>query len=362
MSITMPLSSSPPTTPLSPRCEEISHVSYTNFALSLFILLGILVSYLPQHIRIIRRRSSYGLSPWFVLLGTTSGTCAFANILVLPKSRLDVGCCRDVDGFACLAGLLGIAQVGVQWSCFTLILLLFLIFFPREDTTITAIPSHPSSPTRTTAALAQTLPSTNDTTTVFPPPESNIHHHNDHVNDATTRHPNGKPKSLLSSSESATHTHLPPTYRLALAVTGISILHAVLTMIVSGLVLILSPQNAQPLANILGLSSTLLASIQYFPQIHTTWMLGTVGSLSIPMMCIQTPGSFVWAGSLAARFGIEGWSTWGVYLVTGCLQGTLLVMGIIFEYRNWKNRKLVEEAEGVGQQDSEETPLLGTRD
>jgi hypothetical protein len=131
---------------LDPRCEEISHVSYTNFSLSLyvsshplppriymyasaltpnvpvtrFILVGILISYLPQHIRIISRRSSYGLSPWFVLLGTTSGTCAFANILVLPKSRLDIGCCRQVDEFACVAGLLGIAQVGVQWSCFTI--------------------------------------------------------------------------------------------------------------------------------------------------------------------------------------------------------------------------------------------------
>lgn len=48
-------------------------------------------------------------------------------------------------------------------------------------------------------------------------------------------------------------------------------------------------------------------------------------------MVIQTPGSFVWAGSLAARLGIEGWSTWGVYLVTGFLQGSLLVMGIYFE-------------------------------
>jgi hypothetical protein len=88
-------------------------------ALSSFILLGILISYLPQHIRIIRLRSSYGLSPYFVLLGTTSGTCAFANILVLPRSRADVACCREVDEFACVAGVLGIAQVGVQWSCFT---------------------------------------------------------------------------------------------------------------------------------------------------------------------------------------------------------------------------------------------------
>ena len=51
------------------------------------------------------------------------------------------------------------------------------------------------------------------------------------------------------------------------------------------------------------------------------------------MMLIQTPGSFVWAGSLAARLGIEGWSTWGVFLVTGCLQGCLLFMGIWFEVK-----------------------------
>jgi len=50
-------------------------------------------------------------------------------------------------------------------------------------------------------------------------------------------------------------------------------------------------------------------------------------------MLIQTPGSFVWSGSLAARLGIEGWSTWGVFLVTGCLQGCLLGMGIYFEVK-----------------------------
>lgn len=85
------------------------------------------------------------------------------------------------------------------------------------------------------------------------------------------------------------------------------------------------------LANILGLMAASLACVQYFPQIWTTYQLGHVGSLSIPMMVIQTPGSFVWAGSLAARLGTEGWSIWGVNLVTGCLQGCLLVMGIYFE-------------------------------
>jgi len=83
-----------------------------------FILLGILVSYLPQHYRIIARRSSEGISPYFVLLGTTSGTCGFGNILTLPASRADLGCCREISGFECFAGLLGVAQVGVQWACF----------------------------------------------------------------------------------------------------------------------------------------------------------------------------------------------------------------------------------------------------
>lgn len=61
------------------------------------------------------------------------------------------------------------------------------------------------------------------------------------------------------------------------------------------------------------------------------------------MMCIQTPGSFVWAASLAARFGPSGWSAWGVYVVTGTLQGTLLVMGSWYEIQQRrKERKEIE--------------------
>jgi hypothetical protein len=57
------------------------------------------------------------------------------------------------------------------------------------------------------------------------------------------------------------------------------------------------------------------------------------------MMCIQTPGSFVFAGSLAARLGKEGWSSWGMFVVTGVLQGILLGMGISFEVRDWRERE-----------------------
>lgn len=115
--------------------------------------------------------------------------------------------------------------------------------------------------------------------------------------------------------------------------------------------------------------ATVLASIQYFPQIYTTLRLKRVGSLSIPMMCIQTPGSFVWAASLAARLGMEGWSAWGLYIVTALLQGSLLVMGVYFEYISPKRknkaalherdeRTLNGERYEPDGHPSEETPLL----
>jgi hypothetical protein len=57
-------------------------------------------------------------------LGTTSATSGFANIINLEKSRHDVGCCAELSGFECTAAVLGIAQLGVQWLCFSLMYVL----------------------------------------------------------------------------------------------------------------------------------------------------------------------------------------------------------------------------------------------
>jgi hypothetical protein len=123
------------------------------------------------------------------------------------------------------------------------------------------------------------------------------------------------------------------TWKTAVTVAFVCLLHGLAVIITSAALIMSRPHQLGTWANILGITATVLAAIQYLPQIWMTWHLGHVGSLSIPMMLIQTPGSFVWSGSLAARLGIEGWSTWGVFLVTGCLQGCLLAMGISFEVR-----------------------------
>jgi uncharacterized protein with PQ loop repeat len=51
----------------------------------------------------------------------------------------------------------------------------------------------------------------------------------------------------------------------------------------------------------LGLSSALLAALQYAPQIVHTYRLKLVGALSIPMMLIQTPGGFIMVFSIMIR-------------------------------------------------------------
>ncbi|KAF2838807.1 PQ loop repeat protein-like protein, partial [Patellaria atrata CBS 101060] len=262
------------------RCTELAHPDKFNFGLSLFILVGILVSYLPQHLRIIFRRSSEGLSPLFVLLGTVSGTCAIFNIVSLPTSQADVACCKEISGLACTASILGIAQVGVQWFCFFIIMLLFIIFIPRP------IPSR------------------------------------------------ANPRASWENTPS-------PTWREAVTVVAICMATFVAVFIITGVFFLRYPQNLQVWANLLGASAGVMACIQYLPQIWTTWRLQHVMSLSVPMMCIQTPGSFVFAASLGLRLGWDGWSAWGVYIVTGILQGFLLVMGIIFLIRDRKADKKV---------------------
>lgn len=54
-------------------------------------------------------------------------------------------------------------------------------------------------------------------------------------------------------------------------------------------------------ATFLGVSSALLSAVQYAPQLIKTYQLKLVGALSIPMMCIQSPGAVLMVLSIALR-------------------------------------------------------------
>lgn len=115
-------------------------------------------------------------------------------------------------------------------------------------------------------------------------------------------------------------------------------IHGLAVVVVSTALALGAPSHLGAWANVLGVTSAVLAAIQYIPQIWTTYRLKHAGSLSILMMCIQTPGGFLFAASLGARLGWGGWSSWGVYVLTAIMQGILLVMAIRYEWPSKADR------------------------
>lgn len=85
------------------------------------------------------------------------------------------------------------------------------------------------------------------------------------------------------------------------------------------------------IANANGLLSTALTMMKYVPQIHTTYKLKHPGTLSIGMMCIQTPGGALFTLTLMMTKASQ-WSSWISYFVAFILQGFLLSMCIYYEY------------------------------
>lgn len=119
------------------------------------------------------------------------------------------------------------------------------------------------------------------------------------------------------------------------------------------------------IANVNGLMSTLLIFIKYVPQIHTTYKLKHPGTLSVGMMCIQTPGGAIFTATLFFTKGSH-WSSWISYVFGVLLQGTLLSMCLYYEYfkggAKEAERREVERIveENLHEADPEADPLLNS--
>lgn len=260
---------------MKPYSCSYEHDSF-QLLISIFILIGINASYLPQHFKIIKTKSSAGISPYFLLLGTTSALCNVINILI--NQRNVIACCSSLTFGACFESVLGILQITSQWILFFIVFILFYLYFPEGQRLTFQTPHRQFS----------RLPT--------PPSEEWI-----------------------------------ASLRVFWAVWT----HMLITIVITFLLLFGGEawrRTTVMWANFNGLLSTALAMVQYIPQIIETWNRKECGALSIPMMLMQTPGAFIFAYSLASRDGTN-WTTWITYLVAGLLQGVLLFMCIQFRYQ-----------------------------
>ncbi|KAF8523648.1 hypothetical protein JB92DRAFT_2704554 [Gautieria morchelliformis] len=251
------------------------------------LCVGLILSYLPQHYRIISKNTSEGFSPWYLLLGSTSAASGMLNVIMLQWNV--IMCCSSVGPGYCLESLGGVIQVSLQWALFTLILVLFLIYFPPHLKYVD-LPQQPADPTQP----------------LLPPSRSNIQ---------------------------------SDDWRLAVTLAWVVAIHIAFETFVTLFLLIYHspPRQIQIWATFLGVTSAGLAVIQYLPQLIKTYRMKRVGAISIPMMCIQTPGAVLMVLSIALRPGTN-WTSWITYATAGLMQGSLLVMCLLWKARQARLR------------------------
>lgn len=242
-------------------CKVYQNPDNFTFILGCILAIGIFSSYLPQHIKIIKRRSSEGLSPAYLLLGSLSAFSAFTNIFIVtvPARRC---CVSTLSAFQCSNALVGFFQIFLQAIGFILIFVLCV---------------------------------------------------------SVTRN---------SIRESKTDYH-----KLTLNF-NIFLLYATLNVIFMTYLFHIDKKNKLEelffFADISGVISTVLALIQYLPQIYTTFHVKHPGSLSIPMMCLQTPGGYLWSFSLYSQPNSK-WSSWLPFFASANLQLILLTMCLYYK-------------------------------
>ncbi|KAF7290315.1 hypothetical protein HMN09_01289500 [Mycena chlorophos] len=278
------------------------HHDWFTAMLTFCLCIGLIISYLPQHFRIIHSGTSEGLSPWFLLLGSTSSAAGFLNMITVQHTQ--IRCCTRVSIASCVEATAGIVQVGLQWAMFSFIFVLYMIYFPPH----------------LKVAHASELP------------------------------PEERGKRARAPSR---------LWKQSLLLANVTIAHFAISAVLTLFLLLASPsplnKPSQPLpfpeptfpddpeldtlplplarwALFLGVSSASLAVIQYMPQIAFTWQARLVGALSIPMMCVQSPGAVAMVLSIALRPGTN-WTSWITFAVAGMMQFTLLSICIAWKLR-----------------------------
>eukprot|EP00126_Sphaerothecum_destruens_P003604 Sdes_comp17370_c0_seq1m6578 len=102
-----------------------------NVTVGVVILVGILLSYVPQYIYIIRRKKSDGISPWFLLLGALGSFCSLSNEIILGWRELY--CCQEWGAVLCGKNLIKLLQLVAQWVSQGVVFFLFMIYFNNRE-------------------------------------------------------------------------------------------------------------------------------------------------------------------------------------------------------------------------------------
>jgi len=263
-------------------------------ALGVIITTILVISYIPQILKLIRIKNSYGISPYAQMLSFTAQTLTLFNIFLLQQEIVDCCILGEYKILYCLGKLIGFIQVFIQWCCITTIVFLFIRYYP-----------------------------------------SNINQEYIPIDE----------ESEILMKEWKT------IVRIIYFLVGLMITIVVITIV--AIFTNWDNESVIYLAGVYGLGSTVSSLIQFLPQIKKTFVNKSIGALSIQSMLIQCPGSFILVLFLAIQPGTN-WTTWITYFAGGTLQGILLVLCIYYNFKNKHNNNFDNETENETENENEE--------
>jgi len=258
-----------------------------------FITCGVVLSFIPQIVTLVQRKTPDGLSVVSWTFNYVSNFATFLNILILQWRQMM--CCKHLPPSQCTAKLLPQIQLFGPWMS-TLVIFILLAVYTRGYT---------------------------------------------------------KPKFEFDENESLVgrvierffedYSYSGPLFFLAMLLTILS------TIIGISMVLILGPASPhiQRYGDSFGIIAVVMLFVQYIPQIYTTHKHRESGSLSIVSLLIQAPGALV-VVYFQAVISHSKWTTWAPYFCSA-LQQLFLVCLCLYYHVKDKHKKKNENMPLLGE-------------
>ncbi|OMJ30120.1 hypothetical protein AYI69_g341 [Smittium culicis] len=285
---------------LTDKCHELP--ASGDISVSVFMIIGTYLSYTPQIYKIYNLRSSEGISPYFILLGSLGAVSNIFNYLILHFWIIE--CCQKiVIRFTHPSILFPPHHYPFSPPYYKTLFLKLKSFFNLY--------LEPS--------ILRNQTTWNDTSfrPVYPIP---------HSLESENSSPNNQPSSPSYLYTETYQETLKVAHSILLYITFLTLATFTFSSTVG-----ISADVTKRFAQLLGIFSLMVTMTQFLPQIFKTFRMKRVGSFSIPMMLIQTPGGFLFSYILAKQPD-SNWTSWISTLFAACFQGILLMLCLYFQY------------------------------
>mmetsp|Transcript_8423 Transcript_8423/g.35215 ORF Transcript_8423/g.35215 Transcript_8423/m.35215 type:complete len:321 (-) Transcript_8423:48-1010(-) len=301
------------------------YVADTPFDIVFGILLaiGVWISWLPQQVEFAMKKSTFGVSSLYVILTQVANWTPFINALYLDHDTFK--CCTYISFWECQESLIAVYQLGISVFSVVCIHILYVVFYT------------PTEP----AIVAHELGWDDEIDAHAPPGDLNT--------------APGEAVEVGDGAIPVSKEYVKQARRKQLIFFVLFNL-LVAVCIAAGFIFMWITYPYSPLVvwYSYGLSAigVLAVLFQFTPQIYMTYKIKERGSLSIVMLLIQTPGTWIWLLYLVADG--QNWSTW-ISTLVAAVEVSILLCQVLwydcFRKRFGKHAQVVEETEGLLQRE-----------